>query len=151
MLQERSNKAQMILNVVRKKRSELVKGMERLCDAYITLAYMDASRHKTEKSERPPVVPAGSGSHLTRKARKKSIKAVENVEFAGLLCGAELLASLLNSRGDSHPCRPAHHADQRSGRGCHPHPGAEGADQKIGFPRFYQLFPSGTDELNNHT
>lgn len=55
MLQERSNKAQMILNVVRKKRSELVKGMERLCDAYITLAYMDASRHKSEKSERPPV------------------------------------------------------------------------------------------------
>lgn len=50
--QERSDKAQMIVNVVRKKRSQLVRGMERLSDAYITLAYMDASRHKTEKSER---------------------------------------------------------------------------------------------------
>lgn len=27
--------------------------MERLCEAYITLAYMDATRHKTEKRERP--------------------------------------------------------------------------------------------------
>lgn len=51
MLQERSNKAQTIISVVKKKRSELVTGMERLCDAYITLAYMDASRHKNEKRE----------------------------------------------------------------------------------------------------
>ncbi|CAF90921.1 unnamed protein product, partial [Tetraodon nigroviridis] len=50
---ERSDKAQMIVNVVRKKRSQLVRGMERLSDAYITLAYMDASRHKTEKREIP--------------------------------------------------------------------------------------------------
>lgn len=41
----------MIINVVKKKRSQLVRGIERLCGAYITLAYMDASRHKTEKSQ----------------------------------------------------------------------------------------------------
>lgn len=29
----------------------MIRGIERLCDAYITLAYMDASRHKNEKSE----------------------------------------------------------------------------------------------------
>lgn len=29
----------------------MIQGIERLCDAYITLAYMDASRHKNEKSE----------------------------------------------------------------------------------------------------
>lgn len=51
VLQERSDRAQKIINVVKKKRGELVKGMERLCDAYITLAYMDASKHKAEKSE----------------------------------------------------------------------------------------------------
>lgn len=41
----------MIVNVVKKKRSQLVQGIERLCGAYITLAYMDASRHKTENSQ----------------------------------------------------------------------------------------------------
>eukprot|EP00066_Takifugu_rubripes_P017315 XP_011606581.1 PREDICTED: serine-protein kinase ATM [Takifugu rubripes] len=50
---ERSEKAQMIINAVKKKRSQLVQGIERLCDAYITLAYMDASRHKTEKRAIP--------------------------------------------------------------------------------------------------
>lgn len=50
-LQERSQVAQKIINVIRKKRTEMIRGIERLCDAYITLAYMDASRHKTEKSE----------------------------------------------------------------------------------------------------
>ncbi|XP_027901387.1 serine-protein kinase ATM [Xiphophorus couchianus] len=53
---ERSDVAQKIISVVRKKRSRLIRGMERLCDAYITLAYMDASRHKTEKKAIP--VPA---------------------------------------------------------------------------------------------
>lgn len=52
VLQERSHKAQMVVGAVKKKRGELVKGMERLCDAYISLAYMDASRHKAQKSER---------------------------------------------------------------------------------------------------
>uniref|UniRef100_M4AR83 Serine-protein kinase ATM n=1 Tax=Xiphophorus maculatus TaxID=8083 RepID=M4AR83_XIPMA len=47
---ERSDVAQKIISVIRKKRSRLIRGMERLCDAYITLAYMDASRHKTEKA-----------------------------------------------------------------------------------------------------
>lgn len=53
VLQERSDRAQKVLSLVRKERSELVAGMERLCEAYITLAYMDASRHKAERSERP--------------------------------------------------------------------------------------------------
>lgn len=51
LLQERSNRAQMIINEVKKKRTTLVHGIDRLCDAYVTLAYMDASKHKNEKSE----------------------------------------------------------------------------------------------------
>lgn len=43
--------AQKIINVIKKKRAKMIRGIERLCDAYITLAYMDASRHKNEKSE----------------------------------------------------------------------------------------------------
>ncbi|XP_017275623.1 serine-protein kinase ATM isoform X2 [Kryptolebias marmoratus] len=50
---ERSNVARKIIGVVRKKRGGMVRGIERLCDAYITLAYMDASRHKTEKKAIP--------------------------------------------------------------------------------------------------
>ncbi len=51
LVQERSDVALKIINAIRKKRSEMIRGIERLCDAYITLAYMDASKHKTEKSE----------------------------------------------------------------------------------------------------
>lgn len=51
LVQERSSVAQKIISVVEKKRSEMIRGIRRLCDAYITLAYMDASKHKTEKSE----------------------------------------------------------------------------------------------------
>lgn len=51
LIQERSNVARKIIATIRKKRAEMIRGIERLCDAYITLAYMDASRHKTEKSE----------------------------------------------------------------------------------------------------
>ncbi|XP_045929347.1 serine-protein kinase ATM isoform X1 [Micropterus dolomieu] len=50
---ERSDVAQKIINVIRKKRGEMIRGIERLCDAYITLAYMDASKHKTEKKAIP--------------------------------------------------------------------------------------------------
>ncbi|XP_054884550.1 serine-protein kinase ATM isoform X1 [Poeciliopsis prolifica] len=50
---ERSDVAQKIISVIRKKRRGMIRGMERLCDAYITLAYMDASRHKTEKKAIP--------------------------------------------------------------------------------------------------
>uniref|UniRef100_A0A4W5QBE2 non-specific serine/threonine protein kinase n=1 Tax=Hucho hucho TaxID=62062 RepID=A0A4W5QBE2_9TELE len=46
---ERSEVAQRIMNKIRKKRAQMIRGIEVLCDAYITLAYMDASRHKTEK------------------------------------------------------------------------------------------------------
>uniref|UniRef100_A0A8C7SXB8 non-specific serine/threonine protein kinase n=1 Tax=Oncorhynchus mykiss TaxID=8022 RepID=A0A8C7SXB8_ONCMY len=46
---ERSEVAQSIMNKIRKKRAQMIRGIEVLCDAYITLAYMDASRHKTEK------------------------------------------------------------------------------------------------------
>lgn len=51
LIQERSDVARKIIATIRKKRAEMIRGIERLCDAYITLAYMDASRHKTEKSE----------------------------------------------------------------------------------------------------
>uniref|UniRef100_A0A8C5AWJ5 non-specific serine/threonine protein kinase n=1 Tax=Gadus morhua TaxID=8049 RepID=A0A8C5AWJ5_GADMO len=50
---ERSEVARKIISVVRKKRGAMLKGMEYLCDAYITLAYMDASRHKQEKKPLP--------------------------------------------------------------------------------------------------
>ncbi|XP_062844079.1 serine-protein kinase ATM [Trichomycterus rosablanca] len=50
---DRADVAQKILDVIRKQRAELIQGMERLCNAYITLAYMDASRHKTEKKAIP--------------------------------------------------------------------------------------------------
>ncbi|XP_077063729.1 serine-protein kinase ATM [Siphateles boraxobius] len=46
---ERAEVARKIIDVVRKKRPKMVKDIEALCNAYITLAYMDASRHKTEK------------------------------------------------------------------------------------------------------
>lgn len=44
--------AQKVISAVRKKRGSMIRGIERLCDAYITLAYMDAKRHKTEKSKK---------------------------------------------------------------------------------------------------
>ncbi|TDH15077.1 hypothetical protein EPR50_G00027380 [Perca flavescens] len=50
---ERSDVAQKIISAIRKKRGEMIRGIERLCDAYITLAYMDASKHKTEKKAIP--------------------------------------------------------------------------------------------------
>lgn len=50
-VQERSEVARMIISKIQSKRGEMIRGIKRLCDAYITLAYMDASRHKTEKSE----------------------------------------------------------------------------------------------------
>ncbi|KAK0156293.1 Serine-protein kinase ATM [Merluccius polli] len=50
---ERSEVARKIISMVRKKRACMLQGMERLCDAYITLAYMDASRHKQEKKPLP--------------------------------------------------------------------------------------------------
>ncbi|MEQ2193416.1 hypothetical protein XENOCAPTIV_024621, partial [Xenoophorus captivus] len=49
LAQERSDVAREIIAVVRKKRGGMIRGIERMCDAYITLAYMDASRHKNEK------------------------------------------------------------------------------------------------------
>lgn len=50
---ERAEVARKIIDVVRKKRAKMVKDIEMLCNAYITLAYMDASRHKTEKKAIP--------------------------------------------------------------------------------------------------
>ena len=43
--------AKNILEKIRRKRGAMVQGMETLCDAYITLAYMDVNRFKNEKSE----------------------------------------------------------------------------------------------------
>ncbi|XP_072317352.1 LOW QUALITY PROTEIN: serine-protein kinase ATM [Eucyclogobius newberryi] len=50
---ERSNVALKIISAIRKKRPQMIQDMERLCDAYITLANMDASRHKAEKRAIP--------------------------------------------------------------------------------------------------
>ncbi|CAJ1065758.1 serine-protein kinase ATM [Xyrichtys novacula] len=50
---ERSDVAQKIIQKIKKERKEMIRGIERLCDAYITLAYMDASKHKTEKRAIP--------------------------------------------------------------------------------------------------
>ncbi|XP_047662626.1 serine-protein kinase ATM isoform X3 [Tachysurus fulvidraco] len=46
---ERADVAQNILNRIKKKKAHLIRSIETLCHAYITLAYMDASKHKTEK------------------------------------------------------------------------------------------------------
>uniref|UniRef100_A0A6Q2X7D8 non-specific serine/threonine protein kinase n=1 Tax=Esox lucius TaxID=8010 RepID=A0A6Q2X7D8_ESOLU len=50
---ERSEVAQRILNKIRKKRSQMIRGIEVLCDAYITLAYMDASQAIAIPSDQP--------------------------------------------------------------------------------------------------
>ncbi|XP_054470748.1 LOW QUALITY PROTEIN: serine-protein kinase ATM [Anoplopoma fimbria] len=50
---ERSDVAKRIIGEIRNKRGEMIRGVERLCDAYITLAYMDVSKHKTEKKAIP--------------------------------------------------------------------------------------------------
>ncbi|KAM3874841.1 serine-protein kinase ATM [Diretmus argenteus] len=50
---ERSDVAKKIISAIRKKRGKMVRGVELLCDAYITLANMDVSRHKTEKRAIP--------------------------------------------------------------------------------------------------
>ncbi|XP_041660775.1 serine-protein kinase ATM isoform X2 [Cheilinus undulatus] len=50
---ERSDVARKIIHTIKKKRGEMIRGIERLCDAYITLAYMDASKHKQEKRAIP--------------------------------------------------------------------------------------------------
>ncbi|XP_034170693.2 serine-protein kinase ATM [Pangasianodon hypophthalmus] len=50
---DRADVAQKILNAIRKKKAQLIRGIETLCHAYITLAYMDASKHKTEKKAIP--------------------------------------------------------------------------------------------------
>ncbi|XP_067102314.1 serine-protein kinase ATM isoform X1 [Osmerus mordax] len=50
---ERSEVAKKIINEIRKRKAPMVRGIELLCDAYITLAYMDASRHKAEKKAIP--------------------------------------------------------------------------------------------------
>ncbi|XP_029027107.1 serine-protein kinase ATM isoform X2 [Betta splendens] len=49
----RSDMARKIISVLRKKRGQMIRGVERLCDAYIALANMDASKHKTEKKAIP--------------------------------------------------------------------------------------------------
>lgn len=51
LMQARSDMAREIISAIRKKRGQMIRWVERLCDAYITLANMDASKHKTEKSK----------------------------------------------------------------------------------------------------
>ncbi|XP_068173804.1 serine-protein kinase ATM isoform X3 [Antennarius striatus] len=50
---ERSDVARKVIHGVKQKKTQMIRGMARLCDAYITLAYMDASKHKTEKKAIP--------------------------------------------------------------------------------------------------
>ncbi|XP_060761720.1 serine-protein kinase ATM [Neoarius graeffei] len=50
---DRAEVAQKILNAIRKKKAQLIRGIETLCNAYITLAYMDVHKHKTEKKAIP--------------------------------------------------------------------------------------------------
>ncbi|KAJ8400321.1 hypothetical protein AAFF_G00397040 [Aldrovandia affinis] len=50
---ERSAVALKIINVIRKQKGPMVRGLEALCNAYITLANMDATRHKNEKKAIP--------------------------------------------------------------------------------------------------
>ncbi|KAI5092996.1 serine-protein kinase ATM [Silurus meridionalis] len=50
---DRAEVAQKILNVIQQKKGQLIREIESLCHAYITLAYMDASKHKTEKKAIP--------------------------------------------------------------------------------------------------
>lgn len=57
--------AHKIISDVRKERGQMIGGMQRLCDAYIMLAYMDATRHKTEKSASSFVRSTSSRSFLT--------------------------------------------------------------------------------------
>uniref|UniRef100_A0A8C5DF41 non-specific serine/threonine protein kinase n=1 Tax=Gouania willdenowi TaxID=441366 RepID=A0A8C5DF41_GOUWI len=47
---DRVDRAQEVINAIKAKRGEMVRGIERLCDAYITLAYLDASRHKMKQN-----------------------------------------------------------------------------------------------------
>uniref|UniRef100_A0A672H788 non-specific serine/threonine protein kinase n=1 Tax=Salarias fasciatus TaxID=181472 RepID=A0A672H788_SALFA len=47
---ERSDVARKIISAIREKRGAMVRDIERLCDAYITLAYMDASKHQADKT-----------------------------------------------------------------------------------------------------
>ncbi|XP_051934283.1 serine-protein kinase ATM [Hippocampus zosterae] len=72
---ERSNVAQKIISAVRKKRGEMIRGIERLCDAYITLAYLDASRHKVEKKAIP--IPADQPIHQVKDLDEVAIPTVE--------------------------------------------------------------------------
>ncbi|KAL7851463.1 hypothetical protein AOLI_G00218190 [Acnodon oligacanthus] len=50
---ERAEMALKIMNEIRKRNAQMIRDIETLCIAYITLAYMDASRHKTEKKAIP--------------------------------------------------------------------------------------------------
>lgn len=40
-----------IMNIVRKRRAPMVRDIEALCDAYITLANLDSTQWKSERSE----------------------------------------------------------------------------------------------------
>ncbi|XP_031608533.1 serine-protein kinase ATM isoform X2 [Oreochromis aureus] len=72
---ERSDVARKIIASIRKKRGEMIRGIERLCDAYITLAYMDASRHKTEKKAIP--IPADQPIMQIRDLEEVTIPTME--------------------------------------------------------------------------
>lgn len=50
---ERSDVAKKIISAIQEKRATMVRDIERLCNAYITLAYMDARKHQTEKKAIP--------------------------------------------------------------------------------------------------
>ncbi|XP_057694572.1 serine-protein kinase ATM isoform X1 [Corythoichthys intestinalis] len=72
---ERADVAQKIIGAVRKKRGEMIRSIERLCDAYITLAYLDTTRHKAEKRSIP--IPADQPIHQIKDLDEVAIPTVE--------------------------------------------------------------------------
>ncbi|XP_037122890.1 serine-protein kinase ATM [Syngnathus acus] len=72
---ERSDMARKITDAIRKKRGKMIRDIERLCDAYITLAYLDASRHKTEKKAIP--IPADQPIHQIKDLDDVAIPTLE--------------------------------------------------------------------------
>ncbi|XP_077397669.1 serine-protein kinase ATM isoform X3 [Festucalex cinctus] len=72
---ERSDVALKIISAVRKKRGEMIRGIERLCEAYITLAYLDATRHKMDRKAIP--IPADQPIHQIKDMDQVVIPTVE--------------------------------------------------------------------------
>lgn len=51
VLKDRMNAASNIIGIIKRRRANMVKSVEALCDAYITLANMDATPWKSQRGE----------------------------------------------------------------------------------------------------